>query len=187
MFSALITPAHIKPVYIKILTITSIMLLAYPRGRYALGEFFSWVFAQLFWTIIGCFSCTNGLFPQWLPEGHSCNCPPPAVTDSERLKETLCDQGAPVGQEQIRNTTSFVITLLHCPSLRITGQKNGSWGSSPASTGPVWGSSFYLQIPITNEELQLPWTLVAIQKCTVTKGTRTTCSYTDPVRGAGSE
>lgn len=138
------------------------MLLAYPRGRCALGEFFFLSFCSGILNNNGYFSCTNGLFPQWLCKGHVRNCPPPAVTDIERLKEKLCDQDAPVGQEQMLNT-SFVITLLHCPSPCITGQKNSSQGSSLAIIGPIWGSSFYLcKFPLQTKnynfhELLLPF------------------------------
>lgn len=90
---------------------------------------------------MGISPCTNSLFPQWLCKGHVCNCPPPGVTDIEILKEKLCDQSAPVGQKQILNITSFIITLLHCLSLCITCQKNGFWGSSPAVIVLIWGSS----------------------------------------------
>lgn len=111
----------------------------------------------------GYFSCTNGSFPQWLCKGHMCNCLPPGVTDIERLKEKLYDLGAPVSQEQILHTTSFIITLVHCPSLCTTGRKNHFWGSSPAITKSIWGSSFLsLQIPIKMKsynfhELLLPY------------------------------
>lgn len=74
-------------------------------------------------------------FPSGSVKVTLCNCPSPGVTDIKRLKEKLSDQGAPVGQEQILDISSFIITLLHCPSLSITGQKDGPWDSSPAITG----------------------------------------------------
>lgn len=165
------------------------MLLAYPRGRCAgrcaFREFLSWIFAQVFWTIMGFFSCTNGSFPQWLCKGHIYNCLPPGVTNTERLKEKLCDLGAPVGQEQILYSTSFIITLLHCPSLCPTGQKNYFWGCHH------WIHMREFLSISANSHYKLRATTsmnsVAIQKCTVTKGTRTTCSCTDPLRRAGSE
>lgn len=118
----------------------------------------------------GYFSKLMAHFPSGSVKGHMCNCLPPAVTDIERLKEKLCDLRAPVSQEQILHTSSFIITLVHCPSLCTTGRKNDFWGSSPAVTGSIWGSSFLsLQIPIKTKsynfhELLLPYRGVLLSR-----------------------
>lgn len=44
-----------------------------------------------------------------------------------------------VAQWQVLNSTSFVEAILDCPSLCVTGQKNGYEGSSSAVTGPICG------------------------------------------------